>query len=373
MKGDRHDLELLSQRFRIAGEFFSARPFGSGHINDTYLAEYKRDGRIARYVHQRINANVFKEPWKVMDNVERVLRHVRAKLRAENLVDPDRYALKLVPTATEDFWITDEAGNYWRTYLFIEEACTYDSAQSPAMAREAARAFGRFQSLIADLPGTRLHDTIPDFHNTRKRYKTFTDTLKCDKYNRANNCQTEINFVLSHEELANALLDLFDAGKIPERITHNDTKLNNVMFDKNTGEAVCVIDLDTIMPGLAAYDFGDMVRTSTCFSEEDERDLSKVKFEMPMFEAITDGYFSEACNYLNSVEQESMNIAGQVITFETGMRFLTDHLDGDNYFRIHRDGHNLDRCRTQFELVRQMELNFDKMKKTVSAARLRYE
>ena len=373
MANDNRDLELLSQRFKIAGEFVSARPFGNGHINDTYLAEYRRDGKIFRYVHQRINANVFKEPWKVMDNVERVLRHVRAKLRAENLVDPNRYALKLIPTVTEDLWMSDEEGNYWRTYLFIEEACTYDAAQSPAMAREAARAFGRFQSLIAELKGPRLHDTIPDFHNTRKRFKTFMEKLECDKYNRAISCQTEIKFVLSHECLASALLDLLDSGKIPERITHNDTKLNNVMFDKNTGEAICVIDLDTIMPGLAAYDFGDMVRTSTCFAEEDERDLSKIKFELPMFEALTDGYFSEACNYLNPIEQEYMNIAGQVITFETGMRFLTDYLDGDQYFRIHHEEHNLDRCRTQFALVREMELNFDKMKDIVNAARLRYE
>ena len=373
MQNNRNDIEQLSQRFNIAGEFYGARPFGNGHINDTYLAEYRREGRIVRYVHQRINAHVFREPWKVMDNVERVLRHIRSKLRADKQVDPDRYALKLIPTLTEGFWTTDDDGAYWRTYKFIEQACSYDAAQSPAMAREAARAFGRFQMQIADLPGARLHDVIPDFHNTRKRFHAFVSKLEEDPLKRASSCRAEIEFVLSREKLANSLLELFDAGKIPERITHNDTKLNNVMFDKNTGEAVCVIDLDTIMPGLAAYDFGDLVRTSTCFAQEDEQDLEKVVFELPMFEALADGYLSEAAKFLNVHEQESLSFAGQVITFETGMRFLTDHLDGDKYFRIHRPDHNLDRCRTQFKLVTEMEQSYEFMKKSIAVARLRYE
>jgi thiamine kinase-like enzyme len=241
------------------------------------------------------------------------------------------------------------------------------------MAREAAKAFGRFQSLIADLPEPRLHDTIPDFHNTPKRFSRFQEVLAANKLNRAHDCQSEIEFALGCQDLAKVLLTMFERGEIPERITHNDTKLNNVLFDNKTGEAICVIDLDTIMPGLAAYDFGDLVRTSTCFAEEDERDLSKVQFEMPMFEALADGYFSTASGFLSSKEQESMSIAGQVITFETGLRFLTDYLEGDNYFRIHRPDHNLDRCRTQFKLVQEMDKQSSQMKKVISAARLKYE
>jgi hypothetical protein len=237
--------------------------------------------------------------------------------------------------------------------------------QSPAQTFQAGRAFGEFQSLLVDLPGGRLVETIPDFHNTRKRFENFQNAVQADRYNRAAGARPEIEFALKRQAVTGVILDAMSRGKIPERITHNDTKFNNVMLDVVTGEAMCIVDLDTVMPGCALYDFGDMVRTTTSPTLEDELDLAKVTLRMPMFKQLARGYYSTAGQFLTQGEKELIAFSGKLITFEIGLRFLTDYLSGDVYFRTHRPDHNRDRCRTQFKLVESIERQEAAMQKFV--------
>ena len=345
----RHEVRLLARQFQIYGEYISAGPYGSGHINDTYCAVFNQGGTPVRYILQRINHNVFKTPVALMENVQRVTTHISRKVADQP--DFSRCSLTLIPAWDGRAWHRDHDGNYWRTYIFIENARTYDAVETPQQAFQAARAFGRFQKLLADLPAPRLHDTIPDFHHTPSRFAKLEAAIAADSANRARLAQPEIEFALKRKAMTGVLLS---AG-LPERVTHNDTKLNNVMLDDQTGEGICVIDLDTVMPGLAPYDFGDIVRTSTSPAKEDERDLSKVRMEFPMFEALARGYLATAAEFLTKAECRLLVIAGKLITFEIGIRFLTDYLQGDVYFKVHREGHNLDRCRTQFKLVESIE------------------
>ncbi len=349
------DIPRIGAQFAIAGELVNAEPFTHGHINDTFVGTYQLNGATSRFVHQRINHHVFQNPRHVMENIARVTDHIRAKLQRENHPDISRRVLRLVPTRDGQTYHVTPDGHYWRTYHFIENARIYDVVESPKEAYQAAKEYGYFQQLLTDLPGSRLHDTIPDFHHTPKRFAAFERAWRADAHNRAAACQPEIEFALEHQPITAVLLDLHAQGKIPERVTHNDTKFNNVMLDNSTGEGICVLDLDTVMPGLALYDFGDMVRTTTSESAEDERDLRKVRMELEMFEALARGYLSTAGAFLNSVEKAHLAFSGKLITFEIGLRFLTDYLEGDHYFKIHRDGHNLDRCRTQFKLVESIE------------------
>ncbi|MEI7809120.1 MAG: aminoglycoside phosphotransferase family protein, partial [Verrucomicrobiota bacterium] len=246
---------------------------------------------------------------------------------------------------------------------FIEQARTFDAVESAAQAFKAAQAFGRFQKLLADLPAPRLHDTIPDFHHTSKRFAALEKAIQADAANRARLAKPEIEFALRHQAICRVLLD----ANLPERVTHNDTKFNNVMLDDTTGEGICVIDLDTVMPGLALYDFGDMVRTTTSPAKEDERDLSRVKMQFPMFEALARGYLSSAAEFLTTAEKKLLPFSGKLITFEIGLRFLTDFLAGDVYFKVHRDGHNLDRCRTQLKLVESITQQEEQMNQLVES------
>jgi aminoglycoside phosphotransferase (APT) family kinase protein len=257
----------------------------------------------------------------------------------------------VIPTRDGQSFCRDGDGEYWRTFVFVEKVQTYEAVQSPRQAYEAGRAFGNFQSLLVDLPGGRLVETIPDFHNTRKRFAALKKAVAEDHCNRARMAVPEIEFAIKQEPWVDVLLKAQTRGEIPERITHNDTKFNNVMLDVETGQEMCVVDLDTVMPGLVLYDFGDMVRTTTSPTLEDEQDLSKVHVHMPMFEALTRGYLSAAGEFLTKAERSYLSFAGKLITFTIGIRFLTDFLLGDIYFRVHRPGHNLDRCRTQFKLV----------------------
>jgi aminoglycoside phosphotransferase (APT) family kinase protein len=354
-----HDLRAVARQFQIAGDFQQGEPYGSGHINDTYCVWFQQAGARVRYIFQRINHNIFKNPPALMENIQRVTAHLAGKLG--NAPGADRGALTLLPALDGRAWNRDEGGNYWRVYRFIEQARTYDAIESPRQAFEAARAFGRFQGMLADLPAPRLHDTIPDFHHTPNRFTRLEQGIANDVAKRAALARPEIEFALRRKSDTSVLLS---AG-LPERVTHNDTKLNNVMLDDATGEGVCVIDLDTVMPGLALYDFGDMVRTSTSPAKEDEKDLSKVTMQFPMFEALVRGYLETAGGFLTRAEKQHLAFSGKLITFEIGIRFLTDFLEGDTYFKVHREGHNLDRCRTQFRLVESIEQQLPGMNKLV--------
>ena len=355
----KHNVEAVVGQFDIPGAYAGATPYGSGHINDTYAVTFHQQDRAVRYILQRINHNIFKNPAALMENVQRVTAHLAAKSSGE----PDKRtrALKLIFTRDGHSFHRDDAGNYWRAYVFIENARTYDAVQSPKQAFEAAKAFGRFQKLLSDLPAPRLHETIPHFHDTPKRFAALEGAIQTDAANRAKLAAAEIEFAIRHKGICCALLD---AG-LPERVTHNDTKFNNVMLDDATGEGVCVIDLDTVMPGLALYDFGDMVRTATSPAMEDERDLSKVTMQFPMFEALVRGYLASASEFLTRAEKQSLAVSGKLITFEIGIRFLADFLAGDTYFKVHRENHNLDRCRAQFKLVESIEQQHERMDKLV--------
>lgn len=353
------------QRFRAWGDFIEATPYGSGHINDTFKVTFNMAGAPVHYLLQRINHHIFKDPRSVMDNIVRVTNHVRARLTADGVADVTRHSLCVVFTRDAKPCYEDGEGNWWRMYLFVEGARTFDTIESEGQAMEAARAYARFQNLLADLPAPRLHETIPNFHNTPVRLGALQEAIADDVCNRAAEVRDDIAFVERRATQCGRLLERHAKGDIPERITHNDTKLNNVMLDNTTGEGVCVVDLDTVMPGLALYDFGDMVRSATAAAAEDERDLTLVRMRIEMFEAIARGYLSEAL-FLNQAEREELVFSARLMTLMVGMRFLTDYLKGDVYFKTRRPGHNLDRCRSQFRMVESMEAQADKMERIVA-------
>ena len=360
-------LHHISKQFQIYGQILHAEPCKIGHINETYTATYDQGGILVRYIHQKINQTVFRDPDAVMDNLMRVTTHIRAKLNAQSARDATRKALTVVPTREGKPFYRDADGECWRTFVFVEKVQSFEAVQSTSQAFEAGKAFGNFQSLLADLPGSRLHETIPDFHNTVKRFAALEKSLADDHSNRVRFAGKEVDFAMKQQPWIATLLDAHARGEIPERITHNDTKFNNVMMDWETGRAMCVVDLDTVMPGLVLYDFGDMVRTTTSSTLEDEKDLSKVVMQMPMFEALARGYVTAAADFLTPKERSYLAFAGKLITFTIGIRFLADYLCGDVYFRVHRPDHNLDRCRTQFKLVQSIADQEEEMQKLVDS------
>lgn len=359
-------LEKVAAAFQCRGKYRSGAPYGSGHINDTFKVAFDEGGREAHYILQRVNHNIFKDVPALMDNIGRVTRHQRAKFEAAGAGELDRRALTLVPAADGRDFLQDAEGGFWRTYLFIKGALGVDVVQNTGQAFEAAKAFGEFQSQLADLPG-RLHETIPDFHHTRSRYDALMAAIEVDAFNRAAGVKAEIEFATAREGLVDTVLDLLASGELPLRVTHNDTKLNNVLIDTATGKGMCVIDLDTVMPGSVLYDFGDMVRSTTTNAAEDEGDASKVWMDIDYFEALVNGYLETASGFLTPKEKELLPMSGNLITFEIGLRFLTDYLQGDTYFKTHREGQNIDRCRKQFRMVRSMEGQADAMQRIVDA------
>ena len=351
---DRNIAEIGS-KFAIDGTFVSGEEVESGHINTTYLASYQGDdGRVSRYILQRINENVFPEPLVVMKNIDRVTRHINRKVFRKKR-DFGGQTLNLYPGRDGKNCVAGPTGGIWRCYNFIEGCCTYDVVENTRQAYQAAKAFGAFQDLVSDLPVDKVAVTIPGFHDTPARYARLMEAIEKDSCGRVAEVKEEIDFITSREEITGVLLKHLEAGELSERVTHNDTKLNNVMIDEQTDEAVCVIDLDTVMPGLALYDFGDLIRGATSPVAEDEEDVSKVEMRLPMFEAIVEGYLETARNFLTPLEIDLLPFSAKLIALETGIRFLTDHLEGDQYFKIHRKGHNLDRCRTQLALVKSIE------------------
>ena len=341
------DFQEIVQEFNFKGDFSSAESYGEGHINDTYIANFKINGSSQRYILQRINHHVFRDPEGLMSNIQDVTAHLREKIELAG-GDPKREALTLIPTVDEKFYIRTEAGDYWRGYLFINNARTYESVENLDHVYHAAKAFGNFQNLLSDYPSEKLFETIPNFHNTQKRFGTFVESVEKDELNRAQISKPEIEFVMQRVKDTSVLVDKFQKGELPERITHNDTKFNNVMIDNETGAGVCVIDLDTVMPGLSLYDFGDSIRSLANPAAEDEQDVGDV---------------------LTPMEIKYLPFSAILMTLECGMRFLTDHLQGDIYYKIQRKNHNLDRCRTQFKMVADMEEHFDNMVRIVEGYR----
>ena len=359
------ELREIASQFQLRGDLLSIEPYGTGHINDTFAVAVDQGGAPLRYLLQRINHKVFNDPPKLMENIARVTTHIRERLLEQGESEVTRRALTIIPTLDGGPYYQDDKGHYWRVYIFIEKARSYDNLETPRQAFEAARAFGSFQKALSDLSGPALHETIPQFHDGPVRFGQFLHAQESDPCNRTADAQDEISFMRDHSWIFEVLPEQMAQGSIPVRSTHNDTKINNVLMDDDSGEGICVIDLDTLMPGLVLYDFGDMVRTSTCKAAEDERDLERVFLDLPMFTQVARGYLSTAGDFLNQSEKEHLVFAGKMITLIIGCRFLTDFLGGDTYFKTHREGHNLDRCRTQFKLVKSITDQEGKMKEIV--------
>ena len=359
------DLATLASCFQFEGHFLQAEPLPSGHINDSYAASFHLPGGSPRrYLLQRINHHVFRTPEKLMQNIEAITAHLRAKIVSSG-GDPERETLTLIPTLDGGVLHRPSGGHYWRAAIFIEGARTYDIVESLDHVYSAGRAFGNFQRLLGDFPAGQLHETIPDFHHTPKRFAAFVKAVERDVANRASSVQAEIAFVEQRAADMPILVDLLAQGQLPLRVTHNDTKFNNVMIDDRTGEGICVIDLDTVMPGLSLYDFGDAIRSGANSAAEDERNVSQVTLDLDIFDHFAAGYLHTARGFLTALEIEYLPFSARLMTLECGMRFLTDHLNGDVYFRIHHSNHNLDRCRAQFKMVRDMEARFDEMVRIV--------
>lgn len=356
---EEHRVAAVVGAFEVNGKFESAERYGSGHIHDTYRVRFKDSD--TQWILQRINTKVFKNPVAVMENIERVTTHVRSRLHG--VEDADRRVLQLIRTREGGGWYVDPEEKYWRAYRFIEGAKTFDEVKSEKQAFEAAKAFGGFQWMLADLPMPKLAHSIPDFHNTPKRFADFQYAVNHDVAGRLSDVQDEVDFAMARRKIAGEL----DGKGLPERVTHNDTKLNNVMLDDLTGEGICVIDLDTVMPGIVPHDFGDMVRTMTCPAAEDEPDLARVGMEFRLFEAVLRGYLEGAGGFLTRDERESLISGARVIVYEQGLRFLGDHLAGDTYYKVSRPGQNLDRCRTQFRLLESIEAQESEMRRLLGS------
>lgn len=341
-----------AEQFQLKGNFASSERYGNGHINETYLV---RTSLGHDYILQRINRRVFADVPALMRNIASVTRHLATK-------DPNpRHVLRLVPTLDgSDYW-QDEAGEYWRVYDFVTDSICLERAESAEDFKQSGVAFGRFQQQLADFPAATLTETIPRFHDTPHRYQQLRDALAADVQGRAKEAQRELDFVFAREKEAGEMVRMGKTGELPLRVTHNDTKLNNVMLDRETRKPLCVIDLDTVMPGLAGNDFGDSIRFGASTAVEDETDLSKVSLSMPLYSAYTEGFLSACGGDLTETERLTLPLGAKLMTLECGVRFLADYLNGDVYFHTSRPTHNLDRCRTQFELVRDMERKWDLM------------
>ena len=363
-ENDKILLEVFNA-FRYPDTLVGAVRYGQGHINDSFCVICQpQEGDPIRFIMQGLSSAAFPHPEQLMENFVGITSHLRKKIIAAG-GDPDRETLNITKTRDGKDYYTDSNGKLWRMTPFIEGTECYQQA-TPELFEASARAFGKFQSMLTDYPADTLHETIEKFHDTEDRYAKFEAAVAADKMDRVKDVQAEIEFVRARKADCSVALQALRDGRLPLRVTHNDTKLNNVLIDRKTGEGLCVIDLDTTMPGLSINDFGDSIRFGANHSAEDERDLSKVNFDIHLFEAYTRGFLQGAQGSLTPGELEYLPWGARLMTLECGMRFLTDHLDGDNYFRIHREGQNLDRSRTQFKLVRDMEEQFNKMAEIVA-------
>lgn len=356
------EIKDVGHQFNIEGEFVSSAPLGRGHINQTLLVTYQnKSGNKDYYVFQKINHIVFTEPMKLMENYSRVSNHLRACIDKNDSLTETRNLDVVLTKLGEACYHTPDDGSFWRCYNYIDGTETYDVAQNTNQAYEAAKTFATFLKLVKDLPGGRLHETIPNFHNTPTRIEALKNAVQQDPCDRLKLVKDEVRFVLDREKEAGTFIKLLQEGKLTELITHNDTKINNVLLDCKTGKGVCVIDLDTVMPGLIHYDFGDMIRSGAASAEENSRDLSIVYMKFDMYSAILHGFLEEADEFLTPLDKELLPLSAKIITLEIGTRFLTDYLLGDKYFKIHHDDENRDRTRMQFKIVNSIEEQFVKM------------
>lgn len=361
------ELIPVEKHYLLDGKVESIVPYGSGHINDTYLLTcIREDGIQQRYILQRMNHEIFKKPYELMENVVNVTNFLQEKIR-EAGGDPRREALNVIPTREGASCCRGKDGSYWRMYRFVEGASSYDTVEKPQDFYESAVAFGHFQRLLSDYPAASLHETIPNFHNTVDRLANFKRAVREDLCGRAARVEEEIRFILDREAECHVLCDMLASGELPLRVTHNDTKLNNIMIDDETGKGICVIDLDTVMPGSALYDYGDSIRFGANTGAEDEKDLSKISCDLNLFALYTRGFIEGCSGSLTETEIRMLPMGAKIMTLECGMRFLTDYLEGDHYFKIHREGHNLDRTRTQLRMVKDMEEKWDQMRDIVES------
>lgn len=347
--------------FATEGKVIDYKPYGNGHINDTFLITCQLpEGKTKRYVLQRMNHSIFKNPGQLMENLVNVTEYLRKVIQTQG-GDPDRETLNVVKTQKGENYYEDSCHNYWRMVLYIEKTICLEQVESEKDFYDCGVAFGNFQRMLEDYPSEKLYETIPNFHNTPSRFRDFQKAVQEDKMGRAAQVKEEIEFALAREKDTSVLVDLLAEGKLPLRVTHNDTKLNNILFDEGTRKAICIIDLDTVMPGLSHYDFGDSIRTGASTGAEDEQDLSKIEMDLSMFEIFTKGFLEGCGGSLTEKEIEMLPMGAKLMTYECGIRFLADYLEGDVYYKIHREHHNLDRARTQFKLVADMEAKWDQM------------
>lgn len=359
-------LAEIGAQFAIVGTYAGCERYHGGHINDTYFATYDHRGVARRYVHQRINVAVFQDPHALTQNISAATAHIREKLIARDTPQVERRVLRLVPTRDGAELLTTAYGDYWRTYPFIEGTRCYGMAPTPAHAFSAARAFGEFAALLADFPAETLTETLPRFHDTPSRFTALVEAIEADSCNRGSLAKAEIAAAIEFQPLCSALLDLAQREHLPLRVTHNDTKITNVLFDDGTEEAVCVLDLDTVMPGLTLYDVGELVRTASTRAAEDEPDVSKVQVDPELFAAVAGGFTAGAGGLLRAAEREAFVTAGKVLAFENGIRFLADYLRGDVYFRVQHAQQNLDRARAQFAVVASLAAQEEALLRRIS-------
>lgn len=360
------DLEDALYAFGFGQQCSYVKPFGEGHINETYAVYMPTENGEDEfdYILQRVNNNVFKDPAGVMENIFSVTEYLRDVIRKEG-GNPDRETLSCIKTKKGDTYFEDSEGQPWRSYHYIANSVCYQMVEDPEQFYQSGSSFGHFLKQLGDYPASSLKETIPNFHNTVKRFEAFEFALKRDIKNRAYTCKKEIQFVLDRKDDCSVLVNQQEKGILPLRVTHNDTKLNNILFDADTGKGLCIIDLDTIMPGLAANDFGDSIRFGAATAAEDEKDLDKMHFDIHLYEMYTKGYLEETKDVLTTEEAASLPWGARLMTLECGMRFLTDYLQGDTYFKTNYPEHNLVRARTQFRLVEEMEKHFTEMQEIV--------
>ncbi len=355
------DFQPIADHFGITGVIAHTEEIHSGNINRTFLVAVQQADTQKEYVFQRINTFVFKKPEEVMDNILKVTEHIKAKLLTAHGCYDRRVLSFLVGHDGKPYYYTASNKHFWRVYEYINHAVAYNQVIKPELFYEAGRSFGEFQDWLSDFPAQSLAEIIPNFHNTPERYKTFHRSVEQNAVGRRTQVEDEIRFLLDREAECSVLEEKLQTGEIPYRVTHNDTKINNILFDCHTDKAICVIDLDTVMPGTALYDFGDAVRYGASTALEDERDLSKVSFNLELYEQFTKGFLESMGDSMTEAEIALLPQGAKIMTLELATRFLADYLDGDVYFKTNSDDHNLVRARTQIQLVRDIEAKWDQL------------